>query len=144
VVVCYIGGDKMSQESEASTNTDAIKQLRRCRVIIEYQTFYADPISVNAGETIKISEKVDYWNDNPDWVWVWCTDPRGKSGWVPRDYIEFGADGTTGVARYNYTARELSVTIGDVLTIEREGSGWLWCTNQQGRSGWVPEDHVAG
>ncbi len=133
----------MSQESEASTSSGATKQPRKCRVIIEYQTFYTDPISVNAGETITVSEKVDYWNGNPAWVWVWCTDRRGKSGWVPRNCIDFAADGTTGVALYNYTARELSVTIGEVLTIEGEESGWLWTTNQQGRSGWVPRDHVA-
>jgi len=132
----------MGQEYDARMSDGNAQQPRRGLVIVEYQTFYADPISVNAGETLQVSEKVDYWEDNPDWEWIWCTDQRGKSGWVPRNCIDFKAVETTGFARYKYTARELSVTIGEELVVEREESGWLWCINQQGRSGWVPEDHV--
>ena len=97
---------------------------------------------MRASEIIKISDKVDYWNGNPGWVWVWCTDARGKSGWVPKGVIDVHADGTTGIARYDYTATELTVAVGDELVAWREESGWLWCTNQQGKSGWVPADHV--
>jgi hypothetical protein len=123
-------------------NDGIAQQPRRGLVIIEYQTFYADPIWVNAGETLQVSEKVDYWNDNPDWKWMWCTDQRRKSGWVPRNCIKLNADGTTGVAQYNYAATELSATVGEELVVEREESGWFWCTNTQGRSGWIPVDHV--
>ncbi len=131
----------MTNENEVSTHTTT-GQARKCRVIIDYQALYPDPISMRAGEPLTISEKVDYWNGNPDWVWVWCTDARGKSGWVPKVLIDVHSEGRTGIARYDYTATELTVTVGDELVVEREESGWLWCTDSQGKNGWVPADHV--
>lgn len=132
----------MSNENEARTHAKTTGQSRMCHVIKDYQAQYLDPISVQGGETLIVSEKVDYWNGNPEWVWVWCTDQRGKSGWVPRGAIDFDANGTSGTARYDYTARELTVAVGDELVVGREESGWVWCTDQQEKSGWVPADHV--
>jgi len=109
-----------------------------CQVIADYQTLYPDPLSMRAAETVKISEKVDYWHGNPDWIWIWCTDSRGKSGWVPNGSIDVHANSTTGIARYDYTATELTVAIGDELVVEQEESGWLWCTpNPFSRAGIV-------
>jgi hypothetical protein len=37
------------------------------------------------------------------------------------------------------------IEAGEVLAIDKkdsEWSGWLWCTNQQGESRWVPEAYV--
>ncbi|GAC1372775.1 MAG: hypothetical protein PVS3B1_29990 [Ktedonobacteraceae bacterium] len=56
--------------------------------------------------------------------------------------IALHLDSRTGSARYTYTARELTVTVGDELTTSQQESGWLWCTNQQGESDWVPLDHL--
>ena len=131
----------MSNENGPSTHSTTGQQ-RKCRVITDHQALYTDPISVKAGEPLTISEKVDYWNGNPDWIWVWCTDARGKSGWVPKGLIDVHADGTIGIARYDYTATELTVAVRDELVVGREESGWLWCTNSQAKSGWVPADHV--
>lgn len=135
-------GGEMGNENEASTTSKTPNQPRICGVITEYQALYPDPLSTRAGETLNISEKVDYWNGNPDWIWLWCTDQRGKSGWVPKGAINFDASGTTGIARYDYAATELTVAVGAELVVERGESGWLWCTDQQGKSGWVPADHV--
>jgi hypothetical protein len=135
-------GDKMSNEGKERTHMKKTAHSRVCRVIRDYQAQYLDPISVQGGETLIVSEKVDYWNDNPEWAWVWCTDRRGKSGWVPGGAIDFDADGTTGKARYDYAAKELSVVIGNEPVVEREEGGWLWCTHPEGKSGWVPIDHV--
>ncbi len=132
----------MSNEGEARTDAKTARQPRVCRVIRDYQAQYLDPISMRRGETFIVSEKVDYWNGNPAWVWVWCTDERGKSGWVPSGVIDFSADGRSGTARYEYVARELSVAVGDELVVGREESGWFWCSDQQGNCGWVPIDNV--
>ncbi|HLI06802.1 MAG TPA: hypothetical protein VKV40_09555 [Ktedonobacteraceae bacterium] len=51
-----------------------------------YQVQYLDPIPVQGGEIVTVSGKVDYWNDNPERAWVWCTDQQGRSGWVPVDH----------------------------------------------------------
>jgi len=131
----------MSNENQTNTHSTT-EQPRKCRVIAGHQVLYPDPISLKAGESLMISEKVDYWNGNRDWVWIWCTDARGKSGWVPKGLIDVQANSLTGIARYDYTATELTVSIGDELVAEREESGWLWCTNSQGKSGWIPADHI--
>src|SRR5437588_2132830 len=125
----------MSNQNEARTDSNTAGQPWKRRVITDYQALYHDPISVKAGEPLTISEKVDCWNGNPDWIWIWCTDSRGKSGWVPKGLIDFHASRTAGIARYDYAATELTVTVGDELLVEQEESGWFWCTNSQGKSG---------
>ena len=131
----------MTPEIEENRDT-GILAPRRFRALADYQAQYPDPISVSAGETFQVSEKADAWNGNPDWLWIWCTDPRGKQGWVPKTIITFNPDGKTGVARASYSATELTVAAGEELIAHQEESGWLWCTNQQGNSGWVPLEYV--
>jgi len=115
-------------------------QPRRGQVIRVYQTEYPDPLTIQAGEPLQVSEKVDNWRGNPAWPWVWCTDPRGKSGWVPPRLIE--THGQTTLARYDYSAIELPANVGETLTIEHTENGWFWCANQRGQHGWIPIDHV--
>lgn len=115
---------------------------RKGRVTKDYQAEFADPIAVEAGETFVVSERTSTWEDNPAWVWLWCTDQRGKSGWVPKNIIQMNADGQTGTTLAAYNARELTVTAGQELRIEQEESGWFWCCDQQGKYGWVPISHM--
>ena len=123
-------------------NSQQTDRERTCKVIEDYQAEYADPIAVEAGETFAVSEKTSTWEDNPAWMWVWCTDQRGKSGWVPQNLIQMDADGQTGSTHAAYNAIELTVSAGQELTIEQEESGWFWCRDQQGKHGWVPISHV--
>jgi Variant SH3 domain len=116
--------------------------LRRCRIIKDYQASNPDPFSVQPDELFQVSEKVDLWSDNPNWIWIWCTDQRGKSGWVPQNIMQRGEEKNTATARSAYRALELTVVIGDELEVVREESGWLWCINQQKEQGWIPLEHV--
>jgi SH3-like domain-containing protein len=116
--------------------------LRRCHVTKDYQASHTDPFSVQAHELFHVSEKVDFWNGNPDWIWIWCTDPRGKSGWVPKKMIHTNSDNATASTSSAYSALELTITTGDELEVVEEESGWLWCVDQQGNYGWVPLEHV--
>jgi uncharacterized protein YgiM (DUF1202 family) len=115
---------------------------RKCRVVKDYQAEFPDPIAVQAGEAFNVSERTSAWENNPTWMWVWCTDQRGKSGWVPKNMIQMNTDGQTGTIHAAYNARELTVTAGQELSIEQEESGWFWCCDQQGKCGWVPLSHV--
>jgi hypothetical protein len=117
---------------------------QRRRVTVSYEAQYLDPIAVGAGEPITVTDRVDHWQGREDWVWVWCTDLRGKSGWVPAGLIarEDAATGPAGRAREDYVAVELGVTAGEEVIVRRSESGWLWCTNRLGQCGWVPADHV--
>jgi len=115
---------------------------RKCLVAKDYQAEYPDPIAVEAGETFVVSDRTSDWENNPEWIWVWCTDLREKSGWVPKNLIQMDADGQTGSTHAAYSAKELTVTAGQELTIVQKESGWFWCYDQQGKHGWVPVNHV--
>jgi len=106
-----------------------------CRVISEYNSPYTDPVAIHAGEELTITAKETSWSG-----WVWCTNRDGKSRWVPDRCVE--RKGDSGVALYDYEATELSVSVGEELTMGEEESGWIWCTNQKGQRGWVPLDNV--
>jgi hypothetical protein len=74
--------------------------------------------------------------------WVWCTNQAGKSRWVPEAYVERTGDSC--VMLRDYAATELSVNVGEVLTIiGEEESQWVWCKSQAGRSGWVPVENLS-
>jgi uncharacterized protein YgiM (DUF1202 family) len=107
------------------------------KVTKSHQQSYADPITMRAGDTVEISGKEDNWNG---WVWIWCTNQQGKSGWVPKSYVELS--GSTGRARCDYDAIELSVSVGEEVLIEKEESGWVWCINRDGKRGWVPVENI--
>ncbi len=107
------------------------------RIIKEHKAIYPDPITMHMGDVIDVSDKEDTWNG---WIWIWCINQQGKSGWVPKSYVEY-RDGIW-KARYDYTALELSVSIGEIVTVMQEESGWLWCINQSGEKGWVPAESV--
>jgi hypothetical protein len=104
-------------------------------VITVYQIQYPHPLIVHAGDTLQIS-KEEPWDDNPAWIWLWCTSQQGESGWVPHGYLE--RSGTMGTMRVDYSTQELAVVAGEIVTGTKEESGWAWCTNQQKKSGWVP------
>ncbi|HEX6506587.1 MAG TPA: SH3 domain-containing protein [Chloroflexota bacterium] len=101
-----------------------------------YEAVYRDSIVLKAGDVIAVGERDTEWPE-----FVWCTSRDGKTGWVPESAFE--RHGATGIAARDYTAAELSVQIGDVLTVEEEVGGWCWCVNSRGERGWVPGDHLA-
>jgi hypothetical protein len=111
-------------------------------MVKDYQAEFSDPIAVEAGEMFAVSIRTSAWENNPAWIWVWCTDQREKSGWVPKNIIQMEADGQTGSIPVAYNAIELTVAAGQELTIEQEESGWYWCSDQQGTHGWVPISHL--
>ncbi len=102
-----------------------------CKVIEDYKSTCSDPLIITQGEILIVEKRESEWPD-----WIWCRNKGGKEGWVPENYLEIYEN--SGKALQNYNATELSVKIGEGLMIEKEESGWIWSTNQQGKSGWVP------
>ena len=107
-----------------------------CRVVSDYTAAYPDPLFLSAGEELTTSEKESEWSG-----WLWCTNQNGKSGWVPEAYVE--RKGNMCLALCDYDATELSVRAGEKLIMSKEASGWIWCTNKEGQSGWVPAEHLS-
>ena len=113
-----------------------VSSTSMARVIADYQAPYPDPIVVEEGEEVAIDS-----SKKTDWAgWVWCTDGAGKSGWVPEAYIVRRGD--VGTMRCDYNAIELTVRVGELLSVHKAESGFFWVANQAGQDGWVPSTHV--
>jgi uncharacterized protein YgiM (DUF1202 family) len=106
------------------------------RVIADYQSPYPSPLKVSAGEEMAIGSRKSEWPG-----WIWCTTPDGQSGWMPEAYV--ARRGDVGTALHDYDATELSVRTGQEVATGKEESGWIWCTDRDGQSGWVPEQHLS-
>ena len=108
----------------------------KARVIKEYQAPYPNPIVVNAGEEVAIDNtKVTDISG-----WVWCTSLAGKSGWVPKAYID--QRGKRAFMRCDYDAIELTINEGDILSIHKSESDFCWVSDASGHKGWVPSSHI--
>ena len=112
---------------------DSRRQI--CRVVSDYEAAYPDAWVLVAGEVLTASDRTSEWPG-----WVWCTQAGGKSGWVPASFLD--RKGSACTARRDYDATELTVRAGETLTTHQAEAGWLWCTNEQGQSGWVPAEHL--
>jgi uncharacterized protein YgiM (DUF1202 family) len=106
-----------------------------CRAIADYDSPYTGPFSLQKGEMVQVGRHDTEWPG-----WVWCTDAAGESRWVPEAYLR--RDGEAGRMLRDYEATELPVKTGEAVTAWHMESGWLWCTNQAGQSGWVPLDKL--
>jgi hypothetical protein len=106
------------------------------RVIEAYQAPYPDPIQANTGDEVA----VDRSKETDITGWIWCTNREGKSGWVPKVYVEI--KGNQGRMLQDYNAIELTIHVGDVLKAHKEESNFYWVTNQAGEHGWVPIANV--
>lgn len=109
---------------------------RRGLVVAPYAAAYPDPLTVHVGEKVRLVARISEWPG-----WIWCVNTANRGGWVPETYL-MRKDDRNGVILTNYSAAELTVAEQEELAVEREESGWLWCTNQRGDSGWVPAQCV--
>ena len=105
------------------------------KVIKAHINTFPDPLKIKIGQSLTIIPKE---SEYPGWIW--CVDRDGKDGWVPASYVKQYGD--YGIALFDYDATELSVQIGEELTILKEESGWLWCRRQTGKLGWVPKENL--
>lgn len=131
------------QESNGDANQFISRRKRAANVLIlscqqavafeSYKTDQTKPLQLRTGEEILISERKSEWKG-----WIWCVDRMGMGGWVPESYL---AQNNNGVfSKYEYSARELKIIVGEILLMGRRESGRVWCTNTHGESGWVPEN----
>ena len=108
----------------------------RGRVVAAYQSAFPDPLKLSAGESLTVEEKPCEWEG-----WLWCTTGEGKSGWVPAPYAR--REGNVATMLCDYDATELTVRVGEILSMGQVASDWVWCTNAEGQSGWVPLENIA-
>lgn len=106
-------------------------------IVADHTTKFLDPLKLREGDTVTIGK-----HDTEYAGWLWCTAANGKSGWVPESCLT--VEGDSGVLKLDYDASELTVTVGDTVTILKEESGWYWCRTSRGDIGWIPKECVGG
>ena len=109
-------------------------------VIKSHRTNYPNPISLVQGQSFIIGEKYkgpEHWDN-----WYFCTTvDKNSSGWVPAQLIQW--KGTEGIAKEDYTAKELNVDEGEHLVGLKELNGWIWCQRVLTlEEGWIPKENV--
>jgi hypothetical protein len=108
-----------------------------CRVRAAYQRAYQAPIAGIAGDGVKIRRR-----DDEEPGWIWCEhSANGLAGWVPEAFLE-RRTAETAVLRRGYSAMELSVQPGQIVTIIETMAGWIWCVSDSGEAGWVPAENI--
>lgn len=75
--------------------------------------------------------------DDADWKdWVWCEGENKNKAWVPKQYLKMEAG--SGVFLNDYNARELSVTVGEIVTVYEIVNGFGMSEKRNGECGWIP------
>jgi hypothetical protein len=122
-----------------ANRNESMSMPYRGKVSVAHQASYPDPIAFHIDDEVDVTDKEENWHG---WIWIWCINQQGKAGWVPSAYIVRQDGSNKGVALCDYDARELSVAVGEEVSVQKAESGWLWCINQQGQSGWVPAENI--
>jgi hypothetical protein len=104
----------------------------RVRVITDYHASYPEPLRIKTGDLLQVVRSDDEYPG-----WIWCTANGGKAGWLPESWADIQHGVCTMIRDYDGT--ELAAVEGDILTVDLEESGWLWCVNSAGQRGWIPK-----
>ena len=104
-----------------------------------YETEFTSPITLTAGEKVTFGEDPNP-EVNPDtWInWAYCIKLDGSNeGFVPEQIIK--KEGDYGIILENYSAKEMTVSTGEMVEGIQELNGWLWSKNKRtGEIGWIP------
>lgn len=105
-------------------------------VRIDHTSEFPEPITFTQGTLLSVGETYDGpegWDN-----WLFCETVGQTGGWVPAQILERTQE-QAAIAKSDYTAKELNVRVGDVLTGSTVLNGWCWCLHsQRAESGWVP------
>lgn len=101
------------------------------RAVKPWPVHYPDPIRGAAGDRLTLGRRDDEFPG-----WVWATAAAGRAGWVPESWLR--VEGAIGILLRDYTAAELPLEPGDIVSGDLILNGWLWATDAAGHQGWVP------
>lgn len=104
--------------------------MAQVMVISDWTATYDDPITLTKNDLVCVTGREDIWDGHR---WLWAIAPCGREGWVPHTLIR------KRVAREDYSAKELTCVVGDILASHQRTHGWTWCIAADGREGWVPD-----
>jgi uncharacterized protein YgiM (DUF1202 family) len=117
---------------------------KNVRVAVGFPSDFFDgltqpPLVIRVGEALEIveNEKSQRW---PAFALV--TNENGERGWVPERFLR--REGEKNIAIREYDTTTLDPSKGHVLMVLEEDneSGWLWCRDESGKTGWFPIDSI--
>eukprot|EP00012_Vannella_robusta_P008485 CAMPEP_0206203342 /NCGR_PEP_ID=MMETSP0166-20121206/12787_1 /ASSEMBLY_ACC=CAM_ASM_000260 /TAXON_ID=95228 /ORGANISM="Vannella robusta, Strain DIVA3 518/3/11/1/6" /LENGTH=310 /DNA_ID=CAMNT_0053622591 /DNA_START=563 /DNA_END=1495 /DNA_ORIENTATION=+ len=131
-----------------TTQTKAVEKVVRntsapsvkAKALYEYQAADATELSFAVGDIINVTKQ-----DASGW---WEGENKGKHGMFPGNYVELVAadDGKKRcTVKFEFVASsadELTIKVGETVTIDTEASGWYSGTNSRGESGLFPANYV--
>merc|ERR1712137_245637 len=112
----------------------------KAKALYEYVAADATELSFAVGDIINVTKQ-----DASGW---WEGENKGKHGMFPGNYVELVAadDGKKRcVVKFEFiasSADELTIKVGETVTIDTEASGWYSGTNSRGESGLFPANYV--
>merc|ERR1712063_62664 len=112
----------------------------KAKALYEYNAADATELSFAVGDIINVTKQ-----DASGW---WEGENKGKHGMFPGNYVELIAadDGKKRcVVKFEFiasSADELTIKVGETVTIDTEASGWYSGTNSRGESGLFPANYV--
>ena len=106
--------------------------------IKEYKTPYPHSIIFREGEHVLVG--LEY-NEDPAWKgWIRCHGTEDRVAWIPEKYLRIKK--SQGILIREYDAKELNLSIGEIVKISEIVNGFGIATNQKGDLGWVPVNHL--
>ena len=106
------------------------------QVIKNHFKSYDSPPQFKDGAQVIMERRDDRWRS-----WIWCSDLDGRSAWIPELILSLDFNNRA-ILKTDYNSAELSVEIGETVIGNRILDGWIWCRNNVGNEGWVPEDNL--
>lgn len=109
--------------------------------IANNETEYPNPLKLTKGELVKLGEYApeENWKD-----WIWTENAQQEGEWVPIKLIAVSIDSNQGTVLEDYSAKELSVVIGESFEKIKSLNGWSWVkriSNQE--EGWIPNEIIS-
>ena len=110
------------------------------RIITAYEAVYPDPIVVQGGDVVAVEREDDEYRG-----WWWCVAADARAGWVPAALLTPApTPGARVSAIAEYSARELTVALGAVVTWLETRDGWVRVRRADGAIGWIPASCLDG
>ena len=108
--------------------------MKKYSVVQNYESPYPNPIIFQKGEQVILCKQ---FKEDPDWQnWIMCEGKNGKKAWAPEQYLDI--NGRKGIFNREYNALELTVKIGETLTVFEILNGFAMSEKSDGTRGWVP------
>lgn len=112
----------------------SLEEIIRYKVIRDYQSPYPTSVVFEKGEAVVLGKE---FLEDPAWKgWIWCEAGDHRKAWVPEQYLDASDDRGTLIVTYD--AKELSLRIGEVITVTEWINGFGMAEKSTGDRGWVP------